>query len=155
MSRWSSKTAAAFGSLQVDAVAPHPVSTDVAVLSSSLEGNTWNSNIAVFSARVNPWQLVSNTVLQDTAAALAWSSDGHSLLVGSDSGDLIVLRSAASSAKDSSLRLLASLRFHDDAVSCVAATPTQPAIIATCSWDMRCVFRSHDTCTSTSFVSSS
>jgi WD40 repeat protein len=141
---WVSSPAASFAVMQVDALAPSPLSSsfDVAVLSSNLEGNSWNSTLTILDSHTHPWLPTSTTVLQDTASSVAWSADGSTVFVGSDSGDIVVLRrTACTNSKDSCLRLLATLRCHDDAVSCVAVSQSSQIFLASGGFDFRLVSR--------------
>ena len=118
---WECSRVAALGTAQVEVVAPRPGTSDIAVLSSRLEGNTWDASIAIFDARVSPWHLAAHLPLHDTASTLAWSdAAAGTFIVGSDSGEVLVLRAPGVASKDATPRLLASLRFHDDAVTCIA-----------------------------------
>ena len=140
---WACSRVAALGAAQVEAVSPRPGSSgEVAVLSSRLEGNTWDAAVSLFDARVAPWHLTAQLSLHDTASVLAWTADpAGTFLVGSDSGDILVLRSAGASSKDSTPRLVASLQFHDSAVTCIAVSPVDATAVVSGSADGRCAMR--------------
>lgn len=119
-----------------DAAAARP--PELAIVSSAHGGNIWDGELALVTlpsaataaASASPPLVVAPQ--QNSITAVAWA-DAARLCVASDGGDVAVYE--LSDAAPRSLRAVASLDYHDDVVSAVAAVPGSSGHLVAASWD--------------------
>ena len=123
------------------AIRPDDKQSLVALASSAHGGNTWDGNVCLFG--MNSKQASSpqaaELALRDNITSVAWAGNhGSHLCVACDSGDVAVYAVPADPFKLGLIpaKAVASLEYHDDIVSGVAAVPGQANNrVVTTGWD--------------------
>jgi WD40 repeat protein len=130
---------------QVDALAIRPVPAGapaghVAVLSSALEGNTWDGEVRIIDA-AHPGCTYAEAAMPTGVTSGAWLPGGDVLAVGTDGGDVLFLHASRGPAVTAQIKQVQRLACHHEVVSAVVllspagATHGAAPRVAAASWD--------------------